>query len=426
MTVPFAVLKHFHPMIGYDLHLVMPPGSPVPGPPGPHVAMSALMGTGATAQMGPTEQTHFGWTILRGSDIGPLIPHAPLAPNCLLPIILLASGSKSHFGSSQYLVQNKPAAAALLVVVNPNLNCADPCPMPLDGVIAINAHFVDMTLGDIISGLLHMAADAALAFALNWLGGKLFNGLSQRLYESALFGPMMSMFERMGYGKVSTWLLQHDFQEMMAKGFFAKLGALIGADFLGSPLGYSFPINAFGLADSAGGTAAGGDDRGAMEDAHDAVQRYIDSPSVETHDAPPAAASDSAGASSAGAPDAGVPSDAGDASTASADSTAPGDGGAAGGSDASSSTPAGAQTGDASPSAGTGSSSAPSSTASATPQSAGDQGGVCESPGSDSAGASSSSAAPSSASSSTPADDQGGVCLPGAPGTTGGNGTQQP
>ena len=352
--MPFGVLKHFHPMIGYDLHAVMPPGSPVPGPPGPHIAMSSLMGTGATAQMGPTEFSHFGWTILRGSDIGPLIPHAPLAPNCLLPLILLSSGSKSHFGSSQFLVKDKPAACALLVVVNPNLNCADPCPMPLDGVIALTAHFVEMTLGDIISGLVHMAADAALAWAINSLGTKVFSGLSQRLYENALFGPMMAMFERMGSGRVSTWLLRNNFQEMMAKGFFAVLGRVVAADLVGFPLGYSFPVNLFGTGDQ----ALGSDSRGVMEDTHDAIQRYIDSPSVETHDVPPS-------------PDAGVQV-APDASVSDA-------------------------------------------TASAVDPSAQNQGGVCESPEAPvSAQPSEAPVAPAPAE-SRPADGQGGSCSPDDP-----------
>lgn len=277
-----GVLKHFHPMIGYDLHVVMPPGSPTPGPPGPHVATSILMGIGATAKMGPSVSTHWGWTMLRGTDIGPLIPHVPLAPNCLLPVILIASASKSHFGSSQFLVEGKPVAAALLVIVNPNLNCGEPVPLPLDGVLALTGHFVGMTLGDILSGLAHMAVDAALAAAISKLGGKLFSGLSERLYENVLFRPMFAMFGKMGYGRVSTWLLQRDFQEMMAKGFFRKLGEIIGADVLGSPLGWAFPVNVYGAADS----AAGRTDSGFMEDMHTNLQRYIDGPGAETVDVP--------------------------------------------------------------------------------------------------------------------------------------------
>lgn len=278
-----GVLKNFHPMIGRDLHFVMPPGSPVPGPPGPHIATSLLMGIGATAKMGPSTHTHYGWTMLRGTDIGPLIPHVPLAPNCLLPVILIVSASKSHFGSSTYLVEGKPAAAALLVVANPNLNCADPVPMPLDAVLALTGHFVGMTLGDIISGFVHMAVDAAVAGAINYLGGKMFGGLSERLYEKVLFQPMFAMFGKMGYGRVSTWLLRNHFQEMMAKGFVRKLGEIIGADLLGSPLGWAFPVNVYGLADSAAGKTADG----FMEETHTALQRYIDGPSVETVDVPP-------------------------------------------------------------------------------------------------------------------------------------------
>jgi hypothetical protein len=391
-------------MVGYDLHLVMPPGSPTPGPPGPHIAMSALMGTGATAQMAPTETSHFGWTILRGSDIGPLIPHAPLAPNCLLPIILLSSASKSHFGSSKFLVKNKPAAAALLVVVNPNLNCADPVPMPLDGVVTLTAHFVDMTLGDILSGFAFMAIDCALAWAMNWVSGKAFGKLSQRLYETALFGPMMAMFEKMGFGRVSTWLLQHDFQEMMAKGFFAKLGQLVGADFLGSPLGYSFPVNLFGAIDSfAGGKVKQDSDRGAMEEMHDAVQRYIDGPGPETVNVPP-------GASAGGAPGADPGAGAGGAPGAggSGPSGASADPGAGGG---------GAPSASADPGAG-GGSSTPANASGTSAPTPGDRGGVC---GPDAPAASTSSPTTSSPSQSLP-PGQGGVCGPDDPEGSGGPG----
>ncbi|HVZ86850.1 MAG TPA: hypothetical protein VHG72_07765, partial [Polyangia bacterium] len=276
-----GVLKHFHPMIGCDFHKLMPPGSPTPGPPAPHVAMSSLMGLGITAQMGPTEFTHFGWTIMRGSDIGPMIPHAG-APNCLLPLILLASGSKAEFGSSQCLIANKPVAAALAVVVNPNLNCGDPAPAPLDGVVAITAHFVGMTWGDIIAGFANMAFDSGLQYVLNKLGDKLFENLTQKVYEKFLVGPMMSMFEHMGEGRVAAWLFKNDFVEMMAKGFFQPLTQLIGGWTIGSPVGYSLPWNGLGKLDGLASDTPDGP--GAIEQSHNAVRDYIDSPSVETHD----------------------------------------------------------------------------------------------------------------------------------------------
>ena len=41
--MPFAVLKDFHPMIGYDLHIPWPIGSPAPLPaPVPYVAFHLL------------------------------------------------------------------------------------------------------------------------------------------------------------------------------------------------------------------------------------------------------------------------------------------------------------------------------------------------------------------------------------------------
>jgi hypothetical protein len=110
---------------------------------------------------------------------------------------------------------------------------------------------------------------------------------------------MCGLFGKMGEGRVATWLLQHDFQEMVAKGFFLKLTKLVGADFLGSPIGYSFPVNGLGAIDSAG---TGDNEPGHVDSAFSAVREYIDSPAVETHDVPPPDADagvDSGGDSSA-------------------------------------------------------------------------------------------------------------------------------
>ncbi|HVY37301.1 MAG TPA: hypothetical protein VHM31_05180 [Polyangia bacterium] len=364
-----GVLKNFHPMIGCDFHTLWPPGSPAPGGPVPHMAMSSLMGLGITADMAPMESTHFGFTIMRGSDIGPMIPHAG-PPNCLLPVILLASGSKAEFGSSQYLIKGKPAAVALLWFVNPNLNCGDPAPAPLDGVIAITAHFVGMSWGDIFAGFFAMALDCLLQYALNKLGDKLFNKLTQKVYEKLLFGPMMTMFEHIGEGKIATWLLKNDLEEMLAKGFFAQLTKLVGSWTIGSPVGYSFPWNRLGKLDGAGVPEG---EPGHMEAAHNAVRDAIDSPDVETHDVPP-----TAGADQSVAPP--------DASTSVSPSD---DAGAIGPPDASSSSSASDDAGAIGP--------ADASTSSAA---------------SDDASAIGPADASSSSSEPAPADPQGGVCLP--------------
>ena len=231
-------------------------------------------------------------------------------PNCLLPVILLSSASKSNFGSSKHLIKNKPVAVALLILVNPNLNCGDPVPAPLDGVIAITAHFVGMTWGDFFAGIFEMVLDIGLAWAIGKLCGKL-DRISQRIYEKFLVGPLGSMLGRMGFGPISSWLLRHDFQEMMFKGFGAKLTKILGSDAIGSPLGYSFPINGFGIADSLFG------ENGAAQGSYDAVHDYVDSPSVDTHDVPPDGAEgrsgvdEGDGGTGGTSGDGGVPSDAG-------------------------------------------------------------------------------------------------------------------
>ena len=283
----FAVLKHFDPMFGRDLHIALPPGSPVPTPPAPHLTTDTLMGKGITVLWDKTVFTHFGWSVQRGSDIGPFIAHIPLAPNTLIPLIMLASASKSEWGSQQYLVKNKPAACALLFVVNPNLNCCDPVPMPLDAVLAITTHFVGMTWGEIVAGALMMALDVLITGAINYLGGALFDKMGQAIYERALYKPMSFLFARVPFNKVTDWFFQHGVEEIVAKGFAAPLAKLVGMDFLGSPVGFSFPPNAFSFLDDTGKDPSIADSPGFMELAYNAQRDAIDNPSVPTHDVPP-------------------------------------------------------------------------------------------------------------------------------------------
>jgi hypothetical protein len=65
--------------------------------------------------------------MLRGTDIGPLIPHIG-CPSLLTPLDILLSSSASYFGPSSYMVAGAPVAAALIINVNLNLNCNWCCP----------------------------------------------------------------------------------------------------------------------------------------------------------------------------------------------------------------------------------------------------------------------------------------------------------
>ncbi len=167
-----GVLKGFHPMIGIDLHQVLIPPAPLTPAPLPHNTAFTLLGTGATAVYSTTIFTDsFGPTIMKGSDIGPLIPHVGSA-SVLLAVEIPLSASKNHFGSSKYKCDKGTVGVSLLFAINLNLNCGTPAPTPTGTVLAVATHRVDMTAGDIYAGLMNMASDFLIQTALQWVGGK--------------------------------------------------------------------------------------------------------------------------------------------------------------------------------------------------------------------------------------------------------------
>lgn len=174
------VLKHWHPMIGIDYHIPWPPGSPAPLPaPAPYQTGFLLMGLFPTIFSKPIFShitDGYAITMEQGTDIGSMIPHFGV-PSITLPVEMAFSYSKSYFGSSRYLAENKIMACALLISVNPNLNCGTPLPTPTGFVLAITTHIVNMSLADILTGLFRMAVDAALQWVLSKIGG----GISDRL-----------------------------------------------------------------------------------------------------------------------------------------------------------------------------------------------------------------------------------------------------
>jgi hypothetical protein len=182
----FCVLKEWHPMVGVDFHTqVLPPPAP-PVPFVPYYTGLFLFGSGLTCKYAPTSLTHgFSYTMLRGTDIGPLIPHIG-PPSITLPIEMVLSGSKSHFGPSAHVLGDQwggsgPIAAALLMCVNPNLNCGMPMPTPTGAVLALTTHVTGMTLGDIYAGFCMMMWDLVLQTLLNLIGNGLGNWLGKGL-----------------------------------------------------------------------------------------------------------------------------------------------------------------------------------------------------------------------------------------------------
>lgn len=112
------------------------------------------------------------------SDIGPGIPHIG-APSVTLPLVILLSSSKSYFGPAAHQAEGKPIAVALVVNLNPNLNCSEPVPLPLGSVIALNTHYVGMTLADILGGLCEGISDFIIQAVLQRLGGSLGSRLGR-------------------------------------------------------------------------------------------------------------------------------------------------------------------------------------------------------------------------------------------------------
>jgi len=171
-----AVLKHYMPMIGGDFHDTIPPPGPVMVPSIPHLVAAnlkigpwgALTGKDAPDVISAAA----GTTLLRTTDIGPLVPHIS-APHYLLPLLILGSASKSEFGATSVLTSKGPVGVCVGWVVDLHLNChgtARP-PMPTGAVIGMTTHFTGFTLGDFLAGLLCMVMDSAVQYGLNRIMG---------------------------------------------------------------------------------------------------------------------------------------------------------------------------------------------------------------------------------------------------------------
>src|SRR5690242_2080065 len=98
-----GVLKTFHPMFGVDFHFPWPPGAPSALPtPAPYKTFGTMQGLAVTSTYADDFLSHhWGKTMLKPTDIGPLIVHVG-APSILTPLEILGSSSKSYFGSSRF------------------------------------------------------------------------------------------------------------------------------------------------------------------------------------------------------------------------------------------------------------------------------------------------------------------------------------
>lgn len=281
-----AVMKHWHPMIGRDMHIPWPPGSPSPAPsPAPYVTTSTLLGLGITASYAPTHQSQgMGMTMQVGTDIGPMIPHIG-TPSNLLPIEIPLSSSISYFGPGNYMAGGQPLAAALLGMTNPNLNCGTPVPLPVGEVIALNTHFVGMSLGDILGGLGAMAADFVVQSALQkvdlGISGRLSSYLSKKLspvvYQRTLFRQLMKGSK---WPQTNALTRQWKWDDTAPQVIGEAIDQVSGF-FTGGPMGADAATLGLWTPAGAGGEAAQETSRGAGE----AVGDYLEDPAIDEYPA---------------------------------------------------------------------------------------------------------------------------------------------
>jgi hypothetical protein len=200
-----CVLIKYHPMLSADGHsdLLPTPAGPVPNPYHPHIVAHILWGW--TLGDIATRVQAMGIEVIRmGSDIANGIPHVPMPPTHFLLFALYTafSGSKSHFGPAAVQAQGKPVGAALLFVVNPNLNCYDVVPLPVGWTCSPNTVMVSMSFGDILGGLFALVTDAVLQAIINKVTGGV-GADSSNLAVRMLAGPLVGFMVGSPLGKSS-------------------------------------------------------------------------------------------------------------------------------------------------------------------------------------------------------------------------------
>jgi hypothetical protein len=236
------VLKHWHPMVGIDYHIPWPPGSPTPLPaPAPYYTAQLLIGLFPTIFSKPIPShitDGYAITMEQGTDIGSLIPHIGV-PSVILPLELAFSYSKSYFGASRYLAENKVMACALLVSVNPNLNCGTPLPTPTGFVLALTTHIVEMSLADVLTGLFRMALDAALQWALSKFGGALSSRLGRAIARRMVPSVWVNAYCRgANLGLEHAWAQAYARAAAREAGFNIRTATGVAVGFImGGPLG---------------------------------------------------------------------------------------------------------------------------------------------------------------------------------------------
>ena len=189
MPIPSTILIPLHPCISIDIHQNVPPPPAPPVPPFlPYFWVQVLGGLPLVnkAKMATTTFTWYFPAMQKGTDIGRFLIHVGNPVNLKLPFIIIGSGSKSFFGASTVKASNEPVATSLLIIINKNMNCCDPCNLPAGNVIAPNTVLAGMTIGDYFGGIVNALIDTAVSFAIGHVAGKFGDGIADCIGKSGL------------------------------------------------------------------------------------------------------------------------------------------------------------------------------------------------------------------------------------------------
>jgi hypothetical protein len=158
----------------------IPPGPPVPHPPGlapyPPFSFHAVLTTSAW----PLGEDKSNGTVLAEGD--PIVSkgheskkhaHIPPGGNLLIPVTLFFAGSKWMLGVGSVQAKNGPLAATMAGPIGANYNCQDPCACPFPNVMtATSTVHIEASAGDWLQAVAEMAIQSALEFAISFALGK--------------------------------------------------------------------------------------------------------------------------------------------------------------------------------------------------------------------------------------------------------------
>ncbi len=174
--LPCNVMKWTDPLLSLDVHNAIIPPSPTPVPlpyfhgsflgHGVIGSKSKFSGSPETIAKHPILTTGIQ-PMLQGTDTGYFDVHIGNPANVLLPITIAFSSSKSLFVASTVQMNDAPTTAAVLIMVNLNLNCNFPVSLPNGYVFSFNTVQAGMSIGDILAGIVSGVLQMLVDFALN-------------------------------------------------------------------------------------------------------------------------------------------------------------------------------------------------------------------------------------------------------------------